>query len=174
MLKTILYIAIFTAVFATGYYFSTLRLLQTSDQSSERISFCQLGNDPDSWGGLTIDMNMEKVLTYDTSSQIRLINDTNMIGFEAPFPLVIPVQDDTDSTWSSERYHYKSRRTADGKWFLVEVIPRANDSVLMNSEILYSKNEGVVAVKVWKADNDDFGFELYRCGANKLKPLVFN
>lgn len=157
-----------------GFFKSTALILMTANASlanARTVEFCEYGENPVLSEKMVIDVDERLAIGTDTRFSLLPLIDNEVIGFESPFPLVVPKKGEDVERWASSNYDYTITALKNDDWIVIHADPINKDGNYTSSSALFSQLEGVISLRVSRHfSGETFTTSFYRCGTEKFFP----
>ena len=139
--------------------------------NASSISFCEFGESIFFSEKMVIDTDKKVAIGSDTRSSLLPLVNSEVVGFESPFPLVVPKKGNYVEEWSSLKYKYDFLTEVESDWIVVLASPIGSDGNYTKSTTLFSKSDGVIALSISRTfEEETYTANFFRCSVEPLFP----
>lgn len=148
-----------------------LLLTAGSPVGAESISFCEYGQSQAFSEKMNIDVEERLAIGTDTRISLLPLVDSEVVGFESPFPLVVPKEGRDVRRWASASYSYEISPMQDGDWIVIYADPIEKTGNYTFSTTLFSRTDGVISLRISRFfEGTVYSTAFYRCDSDMFFP----
>ena len=135
------------------------------------ISFCEYGESPIFSEKMIIDVEEKLAIGTDTRFSLLPLIDSEVVGFESPFPLVVPKEGIDVRKWTSSNYSYKITPLQDGDWIIIYAEPTERIGNYTVTTTVFSRADGVISLRISRQfESATYSTSFYRCDSDMFFP----
>lgn len=135
------------------------------------ISFCEYGQNQVFSEKMVFDVEERIAIGTDTRTSMLPLVDSDVVGFESPFPLVVPKEGKDVRRWISTKYSYEITPMQDGDWIVVYAEPIEKIGNYTVATTVFSRTDGVLTLRISRLfEGTAYSTSFFRCDSDKFFP----